>query len=209
MSGSIVPMDLPNYARWEHERRFLVRAEDAGFLSDRPWSRLIEDRYLSCGRLRLRKLTDSDSGVATFKLTKKYPSDSALSQPIVTILLSSDEHAALRELEGADLRKRRFYDRVLGRLFSTDVFEGPLTGLVLCSVETDTLQELERVALPRYVGPEVTHDPFFCGGRLCVATAGEVERALREHVPCAGLTLAVLRVDLHRDCGRRLRPGRR
>jgi CYTH domain-containing protein len=121
----------------------------------------------------------------TFKLTKKYLSSSALSQPIVTVFLSSDEHAALHALAGADLRKRRFHDDVLDRVFSIDVFEGPLAGLVLCSVETDTLDELERVALPRYAGPEVTLDPFFCGGRLCVATAQELERALATAYPHA------------------------
>lgn len=171
-------MDLPKYSRWEHERRFLVRAEDAGFLSDRPRFRLVEDRYLSCGRLRLRKLTDSMSGAVTFKLTKKYPPASDLSQPIVTTLLSSGEHAALLALAGADLRKRRFNDDVEGRVFAVDVFEGPLAGLVTCSIETDTLEELTRVTLPPYAGPEVTHDPFFCGGRLCLATAEELARAL-------------------------------
>lgn len=171
-------MDLPKYARWEHERRFLVRAEDARFLSDKPWSRLIEDRYLSCGRLRLRRLTDSDSGKVTYKLTKKYLPISTLSQPIVTVYLSSDEHDALHALPGVDLRKRRFYDDTHGRVFGIDVFEGPLAGLVLCSIETDTLEELERVAPPRYAGPDVTHDPFYCGGRLCIATAEELRHAL-------------------------------
>jgi CYTH domain-containing protein len=171
-------MDLPKYARWEHERRFLVRAEDAASLSTAPRWRLIEDRYLSCGRLRLRKLTDADGGAVIFKLTKKYPSGSALSQPIVSVFLSSDEHAAFHALAGADLRKRRFHDEVSGRPFSVDVFEGPLAGLVLCSVETDTRGDLDRVALPRYAGPEVTDDPFYGGGRLCLATASEIERAL-------------------------------
>ena len=109
-------------------------------------------------RRHLRKLTNSDGGAVTLKLTKKYPSDSALSQPIVTVLLSSDEHAALNALSGADLRKRRFHDDVVGRVFSIDVFEGPLVGLVLCSIETDTFEELERVALPRYAGPEVASE---------------------------------------------------
>jgi CYTH domain-containing protein len=176
-------MDLPKYARWEHERRFLVRAEDAASLSTAPRWRLIEDRYLSCGRLRLRKLTDSDSGAVTFKLTKKYASGSALSQPIVSVFLSSDEHAALQTLAGADLRKRRFNDETKGSLFTVDVFEGPLAGLVLCSVETETREELDQVALPRYAGPEVTPDPFFSGGRLCVATAAEVQRAIAIALP--------------------------
>lgn len=171
-------MDRPKYARWEHERRFLVRAEEARFLSYLPRSRLVEDRYLSCGRLRLRRLTDSDTGAVTLKLTKKYASDSAVTHPIVTIFLSSEEHAALQALPGADLRKRRFHDAVQGRVFSVDVFEGPLAGLVLASVEADTPEELERVARPRYAGQEVTHDPFFSGGKLCTATSRELERAL-------------------------------
>lgn len=176
-------MTLPKYARWENERRFLVRQDDAGFLSDKPYFRLVEDRYLACGRLRLRKLTDSATGAVTLKLTKKYPSESALSQPIVTAFLSEGEHAALSALSGADLRKRRYDDDVDGRAFTIDVFEGPLAGLLLCSIETDTLEELERVAVPRYAGPDVTHDAFYSGGRLCVATREELEHALARPYP--------------------------
>jgi CYTH domain-containing protein len=171
-------MKPPKYARWENERRFLVREDDAGFLSNKPYFRLVEDRYLSCGRLRLRRLSDSDTGGVTLKLTKKYPSESALSQPIVTVLLSEGEYAGLKALPGQDLLKRRYYDEVDGRVFSVDVFEGPLAGLLLCSIETDTLEELERVAVPRYAGPDVTRDPFYAGGRLCVATREELEQAL-------------------------------
>jgi len=171
-------MKLPKYARWENERRFLVREGDAGFLSGKPYFRLIEDRYLSCGRLRLRKLSDFETGAVIHKLTKKYPSESALSQPIVSLFLSEGEHAALQALPGADLLKRRYYDEVDGRVFSVDVFEGTLAGLLLCSIETDTLEELERVTVPRYAGPDLTHDPFYCGGRLCVATREELEQAL-------------------------------
>ncbi len=175
-------MTLPKYARWENERRFLVRPDHAGFLADRTHFRLIEDRYLSCGRLRLRRLTDSATGVVTLKLTKKYLSDSPRSQPIVTMLLSEQEHAGLRALPGADLVKRRYDDGVDGRVFTVDVFEGPLAGLVLCSIETDTLDELERVATPHYAGPDVTDDEFYSGGRLCVATREELESA-RAQVP--------------------------
>jgi CYTH domain-containing protein len=171
-------VDRPRYARWEHERRFVVRPDDVRFLAGKPCWRLVEDRYLSCGRLRLRKLTDSVDGAVTCKLTKKYPPASALSQPIVSIFLSSEEHTALGALTGADLRKRRYYEDCGGRVFAVDVFEGPLVGLVLGSVEANTLEELERVALPDYAGPEVTHDAFFEGGRLCVATAAELEAAL-------------------------------
>jgi CYTH domain-containing protein len=135
-------MNPPKYARWENERRFLLRQDETSFIHGRPYFRLIEDRYLSCGRLRLRRLTESDTGAVTLKLTKKYLSRSALSQPIVTVFLSEAEHAVLHTLPGADLRKCRYYDDVDGQVFSIDVFEGPLAGLLLCSIETDTLDEL-------------------------------------------------------------------
>ena len=75
-----------------------------------------------------------------------------------------------RALAAPISRKRRFNDAVFQQRRRR--LRGCSAGLVLCSVETDTIDELERVALPRYAGPEVTHDPFFSGGRLCLATAG-------------------------------------
>ena len=174
-------MELPKYARWENERRFLVRANDAGFLSDKSRFRVIDDRYLSCGRLRLRKLTDSATGAVILKLTKKYPSESALSQPIVTVLLTEGEYAGLKALPGADLRKRRYSHEVDGRVFTVDVFEGALAGLRLCSIEMETVEDLERVVLPRYSGPDVTRDSFFSGGRLCVTKREELAHALARY----------------------------
>jgi CYTH domain-containing protein len=174
----VASVERPPYSRWEHERRFVVRAESARFLADEPFSRLFEDRYLSCGLLRLRRITEPDSGAETFKLTKKYASDATSSHPIVTIHLSREEHAALSALAGAELRKRRFYDEVAGRRFSVDVFEGPLAGLVLCEIEVDTAEELARISPPAYAGPEVTDHPFFTGGGLARARPEDLARAL-------------------------------
>jgi len=47
---------------------------------------------------------------------------------------------------------RQSDDDVDGGTFGVDVFEGPLVGLLLCSIESDTLEELERLAVPRYAG---------------------------------------------------------
>jgi hypothetical protein len=76
-------MNLPRYSRLEHERRFLVAQDHLEFLQQKPFSRRFDDRYLHCGRLRLRAMTNSDDGVTTYKLTKKYASEHSDARPIV------------------------------------------------------------------------------------------------------------------------------
>lgn len=80
-------MDVPKYARIEYERRFLVDPSFDWQRTVKPYSKLLEDRYLDCGRLRVRRLEDSDTGRVAFKLTKKFESDSVLAQPVVSVWL--------------------------------------------------------------------------------------------------------------------------
>ncbi len=168
----------PKYSRMEYERRFLVDpgADWRGALL--PYHRELQDRYLACGRLRLRRLQDSDSGRVTFKLTKKFPSDSAMAQPIVSVWLTEDEYAALRQLPGWDLCKVRHYQEFGGSTFALDVYQGDLQGLILCEAEKDSLEALRAVLFPPYALWEVTQDPFFTGGVLCRAGRREMECAV-------------------------------
>jgi hypothetical protein len=78
----------PRYSRIEHERKWLVRPGALALLNPRPFSRRILDRYLDCGRLRLRAMEESDGLPTVYKLTKKYPADAVDAQPIVSIFLS-------------------------------------------------------------------------------------------------------------------------
>jgi CYTH domain-containing protein len=57
---------------------------------------------------------------------------------------------------GRCVRKTRFQVPFGGHLFEVDIFEGRHAGLVIAEVELRC--ETERVALPRWLGPEVTHD---------------------------------------------------
>jgi len=118
-------MELPKYARIEHERRWLVRPGPVELVSPRPFSRRLVDRYLECGRLRLRAIEESDGLPTRYKVTKKYPAESPDEQPIVSVFLSREEYEALRSLPGQDLIKTRRYDEVGGWLFSIDTFEAP------------------------------------------------------------------------------------
>ena len=56
-----------------------------------------------------------------------------------------------------------------GLVWEVDVFAGPLAGLVLAEVELDSADQ--PLALPDWVGAEVTGDPRYMNNRLASATA--------------------------------------
>lgn len=170
--------DEIKYTRVEYERRFLVSPSEDWKKLVQPYSKTFEDKYLRHSRLRLRVQTDTDTGRRLIKLTKKFESESPYFQRIGRILLSPSEHQLLTALEGDSLRKTRHYHLDRGRVFSVDVFEGELDGLILCETEAEGLEELMSVQASAFVGQEVTEDPFFTGGNLCRTTRAELLRKL-------------------------------
>ena len=168
-------MSIPKYALLENERRFLVAHPPE--LTGAP-VRLIEDRYLSCGRLRLRRITHFDGATPEFKLCKKYGSDDPVSGPITNLYLTETEYAGLSELPACPLRKRRHTAHWGERAFSVDVFEGPLTGLVMCEAEAASPDAIHARAFPPWAMREVTADPLFTGGHLATLTADDLSAQL-------------------------------
>src|SRR5690348_8171320 len=61
-----------DYTRLEFERRFLVERGRLNFSTLESYSKLLEDIYFDFGRMRLRRQTDSDTGLVKYKLTKKF-----------------------------------------------------------------------------------------------------------------------------------------
>lgn len=171
-------LEESQYTRVEYERRFLVlpNAEWKNYVE--PYSKVLEDKYLYDSRLRLRLLTDSDTGRQVIKLNKKYESNSPYFQTISRILLSPNEYRIFDPIEGAWLKKIRYYHFYLGYKFSIDVFEGELNGLILCEIEAGNLEELMKIQPPTYVRCEVTEDVFFTGGNLCHTTYTELQLKL-------------------------------
>jgi CYTH domain-containing protein len=166
--------DEARYSRVEYERRFLVSPGSDWRSHAEPYFKTFDDKYLFDSRLRLRVLTDSDTGRRVNKLTKKNESASPYFCAINRILLSNRELEFLDALDGHRLRKRRYYHDCNGRVFSIDVFEGELAGLILCETEASSLDELMNVEPPWYAGPEVTEDPFFTGGNLAGTERAEL-----------------------------------
>ena len=166
------------YTRTEYERRFLVSARADWRSLVESYSKTYEDKYLRDTRLRLRILTDSDTGRRVLKLNKKHESASPYFRTVSRILLSPSEYEMFDGLGGDRLRKVRHYHHDGNQVFSIDVFAGDLAGLVLCETEADGLAELMSVEPPPYVRCEVTEDPFFTGGNLCRTSRADLLRKL-------------------------------
>lgn len=172
--------EAAKYSRIEYERRFLVASDSDWQRFVEPYSKTFVDKYLTNSRLRLRLLTDSDSDRQLIKLTKKYESDSLYFQQISTIILSSAEYQIFDALEGNRLKKVRYYHNYQGQVYSIDVFENELKGLILCETERDNLEDLMSAEFPDYASREVTEDSFFTGGNLCGVTQSELLKKLAD-----------------------------
>lgn len=180
IGARLISPEPEQYTRPEYERRFLVAASGGWRALVEPYSKQFDDLYIRHSHLRLRTLTDSATGREFIKLTKKLVTGSPYEQLVGSIPLSPMEYEFIAALPGDQLRKIRHYHFHDGNVFSIDVFERELAGLVLCEVEAATLDALMRLVPPSYCAHEVTADPFFTGGNLSRASRGDLVRRLAE-----------------------------
>jgi CYTH domain-containing protein len=157
------------YARPERERRFLV----AGAPEAVGPARLIEDRYLRGTTLRLRRVTVEEECI--WKLTQKVrAADGSPAEVAITnIYLSGDEYRLLQVVPADELTKVRRTCPWQDMVFVIDDFRGRLAGLRLAEVEVTAADA--PLALPPWLGREVTEDELYTGGRL--AESGDEEIA--------------------------------
>ena len=174
VGASLVSPEPAKYMRLEYERRFLVSSGSPWRDVVEPYSKTFQDTYIRHSHLRLRIMLDSYTGREFIKLTKKLESASAYVQMSGSIPLSPMEYEFLSGLDGERISKVRHYHVHRGHVFSIDVFQGNLAGLVLCEVEAGGIEELMRIDLPDYAAVEVTEDPYFTGGNLCRTSREEL-----------------------------------
>jgi CYTH domain-containing protein len=160
------------YAHPELERRWIVTGTPPLDTS----SMLIEDRYLDGTSLRLRRI--SSGGETIWKLTQKIRSDpqDPTTLSLTNMYLSSEDYDLLGALPASPLTKTRTVCEVDGARYVVDVFGGHLTGLRLAELEVEDLTA--ALAMPVWLGTEVTHDDRYSGGRLARATPDEVRTLL-------------------------------
>jgi CYTH domain-containing protein len=148
------------YSLPELERRWLVREEAAPMLASIP-RRIIEDKYIQGGRLRLRAVF-SEGAEPVYKLGKKYGREGSGPEQVVSTYLSEQEYESLLVLPGAKLRKVRY--SVEGG--SLDVLEYPSPGLVIFEVEFPSQGAASAYVAPSFVGEEVTFSANYTGHAL-------------------------------------------
>src|ERR1051325_3936448 len=175
----LAALEGSKYARVERERRYLLRELPPGLKLSDPHTQ-ITDNYLTGTRLRLRKVRDPRANEWTLKLTQKQaPAPPDFSRTLITNLyLNPYEYEVLSVFEGNELRKNRYPYEHEGRLYSVDVFLGPLRGLVLAETDFDTDEELDSFPAPPFAMLDVTREEPFTGARLVELTAEDLRAEL-------------------------------
>lgn len=154
----------PKYAVIERERRWLVDRTGRPDVAGTPCT-LIEDRYIIGTRLRVRRMTAGDGGVA-LKLTKKYAADDPIARPIVTAYLDEAEFPVFAALPAQVIVKRRYKIVEGGIAFSLDCFDGPLAPLEIAEIEWPDDTGLRALQAPSWAVREISNDPQYQGGTL-------------------------------------------
>jgi CYTH domain-containing protein len=158
---SAPPGRSQHYARAERERRFLLSRFPAGEIIR---TARITDRYLPGTRLRLRRSVETTGDIRRtyFKLTQKIAAPDGGPGQLTTLYLNEAEFDQLSGLAGALLHKTRHSIPPFG----IDVFDPPLSGLMLAECEFEDESSRNSFAPPPWVLAEVTTDVRFTGGRL-------------------------------------------
>lgn len=151
------------YAWVERERRWLCRTVPSDRIIS---SEVYNDLYVTGTRLRLREALPQDGGAPMLRLGRKADVSPAV-RLLTSIYLSREEFRLLSSLPGRSLRKTRHaLGKVDGADVFVDVFEGPLSGLIMAEAEFGTMEAMERYAMPDFAFREVTDDVRYTGGRL-------------------------------------------
>lgn len=156
---------IPKYSKQEHERRWVLGNEVLAEIEGNSYSKVI-DHYLKDTKMRLRSMTDSNSGQVTYKLTKKYGLGDDYSDPITTIYISKAEYEIFAGLPHFKIHKRRYPLVSDGLSYSVDVFDKNHQGLILAEIECATKEALLEVPSPPFSVKEVTEDARYRGGYL-------------------------------------------
>ena len=142
----------------EIERKFLVTGD--AWRKDAKGKRYRQG-YLSLEPKRtVRVRSDGRKGAITIKGLSRGASRDEFEYPIPV----KDANDLLKLCERPLIEKTRFVVRHGGLTWEIDVFEGANRGLRIAEVELRS--EKQRVALPAWVGSEVTHDARYFNANL-------------------------------------------
>jgi adenylate cyclase len=144
----------------EIERKFLV-AND-GWRREADRGRKLRQAYLAeTDRAAIRvRIIDDAAAVITIKSARSGLSRQEFEYPVP--LSDAKELAELRQ--GSELQKTRFQAPYAGRMWEVDVYGGDNAGLIIAEIELK--RETETVALPPWIGREVTGEQRYYAAKL-------------------------------------------
>lgn len=146
-------------AHREIERKFLVTGTG--------WREAAQEREICQGYLTLDKERTVRVRLAggNGTLTIKGPSQGAARSEFEYPIPSEDARLLLHELCLQPVIEKTRYRVPLGELvWEVDVFRGQNEGLIVAEVELSS--ETQEIALPEWIGEEVTGDPRYYNARL-------------------------------------------
>jgi CYTH domain-containing protein len=161
-----------NYSRYEIEKKFLLEKLPES-LPEFYYE--IHDHYLHDSNLRVRIEWSHSGEIVGRKLTKKEkaPEKGAETSVITTIYLTENELAALGQLNGYSLKKRRFIQEFSDRRIVYDEFQERLAGLILAEIEFKDYETLSQFEPVNSDWKDVTGNPKYSGGYLAFINAVE------------------------------------
>lgn len=146
--------------RFEIERKFLVRSEE--WCAQATGHVAIRQAYLATdGKASVRiRLRDNASATLTVKSRPAELRRLELEFPITVI----EAEKMIQLYHGAVIEKVRHLVPYGGLTWEVDVFAGENTGLVIAEVELR--DEQQQVALPDWIGAEITGQPQYYNSAL-------------------------------------------
>jgi len=151
------------YVFVERERRWLCRSVPLERVS---LVEMITDLYVTGTKLRLREAVPQDGGPPMRRLTRKADVNSS-TRLLTSVYLAPEEFALFASLPGRRLHKiRHRLQSGAGITLSIDIFEGPLSGLILGEAEFESDAAMAAYPMPDYALREVTDDRRYNGGAL-------------------------------------------
>jgi len=144
----------------EIERKFLVLGDTWRKKAGHPAT--IVQGYLARGRQATVRVRIKDGRSATLTVKSR---ERGVSRSEFEYRISVKDAKMLLELCGRSRIEKQRYTIAHGKLtWEIDVFAGAHEGLVLAEVELDSAEE--PVALPSWIGEEVTSDPSYRNSAL-------------------------------------------
>ena len=165
--------------RTELFRLFLVEALPSPLIPASSHIQLF-DNYIANTRLRLRSIRIPESKKWSYLLQQRFRADQAeiSSWKTAEIHLNDEEHALFGPFEGHEIRKNRYFHEFDGRMFTFDIYLGPLWGINRARVDFQSADELLLFQPPPFAIFEVTEDPFFDDGNLIYKKFDDVRKAV-------------------------------